>query len=76
MRIPEGSVPVSGCLGSWVGRISFVVYFGRLNASGNFVQGMMAGDRVYHGCGGQIGAGLQEVLPLMCANMWKPGASD
>jgi len=47
-----------------------------LNGSGNFVQGMMAGDRVSRRCGGQIGAGLQEVLPLMCANMWKPGASD
>jgi len=47
-----------------------------MNGSGNFVQEMIAGDRVSRRCGGLTGAGLQEVLPLMSANMWKPGASD
>jgi len=47
-----------------------------LNRTRNFVQGMMAGDRISRGCGGQIGAGLQEVAPLMSANIWEPRASD
>jgi len=74
--IPEGNVPMSCCLGSLVGRISLLVYFCCMNGSGNFVQGIMAGNRVSRRCGSQIGAGLQEILPLMSANMWKPAASD